>query len=276
MKRPSKALFLALSSSLALSLHAQEAEKKADTSPTEEVKRPDADKENAKPKEHAQRGEHRNEGPQHRGPEMKPTTFLGVVTRPPSPDVRAMTGTPEGFGLVVEEVMPDSPAKAAGLQRYDLITQFNDQRLVNVDQLSALVRSTAKDSEVTLTLKRAGAEQKATVKLTEKMMAVAQHQQSYHFSQHFGGMPNKEDVQRFGRQMKEQFERYSDKMRDRINDMRGNDREQPQNSRGRNPQAPANHQRHPEGKRPEGGPQDQPRQPNNNPPPQGRGPERSA
>ena len=101
---------------------------------------------------------------------MKPVPYIGVSTAAVPPAISAQLGLPEGFGLLVEAVMPDSPAKAAGLQQYDVLKQFNDQQLAEPGQLAALVRAAGKGSEVTLTLLRKGAEQKLTIKVDEKAM----------------------------------------------------------------------------------------------------------
>ena len=96
--------------------------------------------------------------------------YLGVVTSAAPAAVAAQAGLPEGFGLVVDEVLPDSPAQAAGIERYDVLTKFDDQKLVDSAQLAALVNATTKDTEVSLTLLRKGQEQKVTVKVGEKML----------------------------------------------------------------------------------------------------------
>jgi hypothetical protein len=96
--------------------------------------------------------------------------YLGVVTSPAPAAVAAQAGLPEGFGLVVDEVLPDSPAKAAGIERYDVLTKFDDQKLVDPAQLAVLVAAMKKDAEVPITLLRRGQEQKVTVKVGEKML----------------------------------------------------------------------------------------------------------
>ncbi len=100
----------------------------------------------------------------------KPTSYIGVVTTPPPAVISAQFGLAPGFGLVVAEVLPDSPAATAGLQKHDVLTKFNDQQLVDGGQFSTLVRAQAKDSEATLTLFRKAQEQKVTIKIGEKMM----------------------------------------------------------------------------------------------------------
>jgi hypothetical protein len=99
----------------------------------------------------------------------KPTPYLGVVTASAPAALAAQLNLPEGFGLLVEDVLPDSPAKAAGVQRYDVLKQLNDQQLAEPSQLAALVRGLGKDAEATLTLIRKGQEQKVTVRIGETM-----------------------------------------------------------------------------------------------------------
>lgn len=101
---------------------------------------------------------------------QKPQPYLGIVTRDAGPELTSQLRQPEGFGLIVEEVLPDSPAKAGGLERNDLIIKFEDQLLANPPQLEALVRRAGKDKESTLTILRGGAEQKLTIKVGEKML----------------------------------------------------------------------------------------------------------
>ena len=100
----------------------------------------------------------------------KPQPYLGIVTRDAGPELTSQLRQPEGFGLIVEEVLPDSPAKSAGLERNDLIIKFEDQLLANPPQLEALVRRAGKDKEANLTIIRGGAEQKVTLKIGEKML----------------------------------------------------------------------------------------------------------
>ncbi len=105
----------------------------------------------------------------------EPQPFLGIVTSPLPPALTAQLGLADGFGLLVEEVMPDSPASTAGLQKYDVLKSLNDQQLVNPEQLSALVRGAGKDKEVTITLVRKGQEQKVTAKVGERVLSSASY-----------------------------------------------------------------------------------------------------
>jgi serine protease Do len=91
---------------------------------------------------------------------------LGVALAPPrvARRLRAAVGLPERDGLLVRDVVGDSPAAAAGLQRGDLLVRAADRPLASMDDLFnaldsagetltvALVRGTEdRDVEVPLT-----------------------------------------------------------------------------------------------------------------------------
>src|SRR4029077_1872400 len=97
-----------------------------------------------------------------------PVTYLGVETSDVPRVVSEQLGLAKGFGLVVDYVVPDGPAAAAGVQQNDIIKMLNDQILTDPDQLSKLVRSFSEGTTVTLTLLRKGKEEKANVKLVKK------------------------------------------------------------------------------------------------------------
>ena len=97
-----------------------------------------------------------------------PVTFLGVETSEVPSVVSEQLGLAKGFGLVVDYVVPDGPAAAAGVQQNDILKMLNDQILTEPDQLAKLVRSYSEGTNVTLTVLRKGQEQKITVKLTKK------------------------------------------------------------------------------------------------------------
>ena len=110
-------------------------------------------------------------GPGHHEKTPKvPTTFLGVETSQVPEVVSEQLGLSKGLGLVVEYVVPDSPAASAGVQQNDILKMLNDQILVEPSQLRKLLQTFPDGSDVTLTILRKGQEQKVTVKLTKKDM----------------------------------------------------------------------------------------------------------
>lgn len=173
----------------------------------------------------ANAGAKTEEQPRHRHPyanaqpqpEQKPVAYLGLLTREVPPELRAQFSLPEGFGLLVDEVLPDSPAKAAGLKVYDVLVKFEDQQLVNMEQFRALVRAKKKGDVVSLTIITGGKETTVAVTLGEHLVEAKEHHQH-----HMGGVPPygmppfNEDMFRSGEQrsfqnqnhaLREQFER---------------------------------------------------------------------
>ena len=97
-----------------------------------------------------------------------PVTYLGVETSDVPRVVSEQLGLAKGFGLVVDYVVPDGPAAAAGVQQNDILKMLNDQILTEPDQLSKLIRSFSEGTTVTLTVLRKGKEEKISVKLSKK------------------------------------------------------------------------------------------------------------
>lgn len=106
-------------------------------------------------------------GRPERAPKV-PMTFLGVETSQVPSVVSEQLGLAKGFGLVVDYVVPASPAAAAGVQQNDILKMLNDQILIEPGQLRKLLQTFSEGTEVTLTILRKGQEQKITVKLTKK------------------------------------------------------------------------------------------------------------
>ena len=102
----------------------------------------------------------------------EPVTFLGVETSEVPRVLSEQMGLPRGFGVVVDYVVPNGPAAAAGLQASDIIRMLNDQQIVDPSQLGKLVRSFAEGTSVDLTLLRKGKEVKVSVKLGKKDVPV--------------------------------------------------------------------------------------------------------
>jgi membrane-associated protease RseP (regulator of RpoE activity) len=97
-----------------------------------------------------------------------PAIFLGVETSTIPSVLCEQMNLPKGFGLVVDYVVPDGPAAAAGVLQNDIIKMLNDQILMEPNQLRKLLQSFPEGTTVTLTLLRKGQEQKISVKLVKK------------------------------------------------------------------------------------------------------------
>jgi hypothetical protein len=99
--------------------------------------------------------------------DVRTTAYLGIYATKVNPNVSHQLKLTENLYLNVELVAKNSPAEKAGIQKFDLLLQLNDQILVNQEQLKYLVRSKMPMDEVTLTILRQGEKQKITVKLGE-------------------------------------------------------------------------------------------------------------
>jgi serine protease Do len=97
-----------------------------------------------------------------------PVVFLGVETSQVPTVVSEQLGLSKGLGLVVEYVVPDSPAAVAGVQQNDILKMLNDQILIEPSQLRKLLQTFSDGTDVTFTILRKGQEQKVTVKLSKK------------------------------------------------------------------------------------------------------------
>ncbi len=101
----------------------------------------------------------------HEKPELESVAFLGVETAPVSPALTAQLGLAKNAGLVVRNVVPNSPA-AGVLQMHDILLKLDDQLLIDSRQFAVLVRNHKEGDEVTLTYVRLGKQATAKVKLT--------------------------------------------------------------------------------------------------------------
>ncbi len=101
--------------------------------------------------------------------------FLGVETTEVPSALSDQLNLPDGFGLLVEYVVPGSAAEAAGVKTHDILKMLNDQILTSEEQLSVLVRSFSAGQEVALLVLRKGQEIKLTAKLQKRPPHTEEH-----------------------------------------------------------------------------------------------------
>lgn len=89
--------------------------------------------------------------------------WLGLECQPVGDGIQGHLGLEDGEGLLVEQIVPDSPADRAGLKRHDILLKAGKERLLGVEVLIRAV-DRAKDSTLTLELLRGG--EKETVEIT--------------------------------------------------------------------------------------------------------------
>ena len=89
-------------------------------------------------------------------PEL-PKYWIGLLGGPVTPEVRHHVQIPENQGLLIREVVPDSPAAKAGIEKFDILLRANDAELHEMTDLIDLVRTLGEQkAQITLEVLRHG------------------------------------------------------------------------------------------------------------------------
>ena len=89
-------------------------------------------------------------------PVAPPRAFLGVHVVSVPEEVRAQTSLEEDAGLMVDFIMEHTPAEAAGIKRFDILTNIADQKLLSSAQFNSLIKSCKVGETITLGILRQG------------------------------------------------------------------------------------------------------------------------
>jgi len=100
-------------------------------------------------------------------PEPAKPLFLGLhcVTIPPA--LKAQLKPEDGKGVMVESVLPDSPAAQAGFQQYDILLKVGDKPLADAEALADAVRESA-GKPLTLEYLRQGEKKTVAIAAAER------------------------------------------------------------------------------------------------------------
>jgi serine protease Do len=93
--------------------------------------------------------------------------WLGVVIQPITPELAESFKLDDKSGALVSKVDPKGPAATAGIQRGDVIVQFDGKPVKRMEELPRLVASTPIGQEAEVVLKRDGKEKTFQVKVGE-------------------------------------------------------------------------------------------------------------
>jgi serine protease Do len=94
--------------------------------------------------------------------------FLGIQYTALTPGVARQLGIQDGQGIVVLQVVPGSPADKAGLKRQDVITQVDDQKIIDESTLGRVLSTHKPGDVVTLQVRRGGQTSPVTVTLGQR------------------------------------------------------------------------------------------------------------
>lgn len=107
--------------------------------------------------------------------------WLGVMIQKVTPELAKSFSLKDSNGALVGDVIPDGPAAKAGIQRGDVIVEFNGQDVTDMEQLPKIVANTTPDTDVSVEVIRGGKSLTLTVHiaiLKEAKEKVAQAQAS--------------------------------------------------------------------------------------------------
>jgi serine protease Do len=93
--------------------------------------------------------------------------WLGVQVQRITPDLAKSIGLERERGALVADVMPDTPAAKAGIERGDIIIEFNGHKIEEMNDLPRVVASTPPNTDVPVRLLRKGQEKTVQVRVAE-------------------------------------------------------------------------------------------------------------
>jgi membrane-associated protease RseP (regulator of RpoE activity) len=116
--------------------------------------------------------------------------WIGLLGGPVTPELRAHVDLPEDQGLLVREIVPNSPAAKSGLKLYDILLRANDTQLHEMRDLVELVRTEGqKQGQITLEVLRKGQRQSVAIKPEERPANIAQTPGAFGQGDVFQGQP---------------------------------------------------------------------------------------
>jgi serine protease Do len=93
--------------------------------------------------------------------------WLGVSIQDLTPDLQEQFDAPDQRGVLVSDVVEDSPAEEGGLKRGDIIRQYDSYEVKDSRHLRSLVAETQPDASVTIQVLRDGDEKQLKVRIAE-------------------------------------------------------------------------------------------------------------
>ncbi|MBI3327528.1 MAG: DegQ family serine endoprotease [Nitrospinae bacterium] len=93
--------------------------------------------------------------------------WLGVQVQRVTPELAKSFGLDRERGALVADILPDTPAEKAGIERGDIIVEFNARKIEEMSDLPRTVAAAPPGAEVDVKLLRKGQEKVVRVKLEE-------------------------------------------------------------------------------------------------------------
>jgi len=99
---------------------------------------------------------------------LKPQPMIGVLLERVDDELRERLKLGERKGLIVADVVPDSPASQSGIQVDDLILSVDGKTLTEPEELPLIMKGKKKGDKLTIKLLREGNEVEKTVTVDER------------------------------------------------------------------------------------------------------------
>jgi len=93
--------------------------------------------------------------------------WLGVQVQGITPELAKSFGLERERGALVADVMADTPAEKAGIERGDIIVEFNGRKIEEMNDLPRVVASTPPNADVPVKILRKGQEKVMQVRVAE-------------------------------------------------------------------------------------------------------------
>ncbi len=93
--------------------------------------------------------------------------WLGVLIQEVTPELKRAFALPSDAGALVSDLLPESPAARAGMERGDVIVEFDGHRVDRMRRLPTIVAGTRVGKEVQVTVLRNGEPLKLKVRIVE-------------------------------------------------------------------------------------------------------------
>jgi type II secretory pathway component PulC len=94
--------------------------------------------------------------------------WLGVQPEELSDELRAQLDLEDGVGLLVSEVLENSPAQKAGLKKNDILLKIDGRKVKGEEALAKFMQTAVLGQETTLTILRKGKEQSLKATISER------------------------------------------------------------------------------------------------------------
>ena len=94
--------------------------------------------------------------------------WVGVYMQPVTKELADYFGLKKAEGALISAVQEDSPADKAGLQRGDIVLEFNNKQIAKPEDLQAAVKETKIGDKVVMLIHRQNKTQYVTIKIEEK------------------------------------------------------------------------------------------------------------